>query len=326
VLSRPEGLDDHVLTAALTREWGIAVAALEHRPVGFGSHHWAATDPGGGRWFVTVDDLAAKRWSAAETLDDAYRRLRRSLRAARGLRNTGAAFVVAPLPTAGGDPVTRLTTRYAAAVYPYVEGESFGFGAGYADAGHRDAVLDMVLTVHAAPDAVCRLAGADDFGIAHRDALEAAVDGTRPADTGPYALPAADLLEERADAVRAALARYDALAARADPQRAVLTHGEPHPGNTLRTPAGWRLIDWDTALVAPPERDLWMLGDEAAAAYARTTGTAVLPDMLRLYRLRWDIADLAVGVQLFAGPHSGSADDDETWAIVQRIVTALPAR
>ena len=32
--------------------------------------------------------------------------------------------------------------------------------------------------------------------------------------------------------------------------RMVLTHGEPHPGNTMRTVDGWRLIDWDTALVA----------------------------------------------------------------------------
>jgi spectinomycin phosphotransferase/16S rRNA (guanine(1405)-N(7))-methyltransferase len=126
--------------------------------------------------------------------------------------------------------------------------------------------------------------------------------------------------------VRAVLARYDALAARADRRRAVLTHGEPHPGNTMRTAAGWRLIDWDTVLVAPPERDLWLLGAEAAPAYEAATGVAVLPEMLQLYRMRWDLADLAVGVDRFAAPHAGSADDDETWAILERIVTALPER
>ncbi|WP_432843998.1 phosphotransferase family protein [Dactylosporangium sp. CA-092794] len=42
----------------------------------------------------------------------------------------------------------------------------------------------------------------------------------------------------------------------ADPPGLVLTHGEPHPGNTMRTGGGWLLIDWDTALLAAPERDL----------------------------------------------------------------------
>jgi hypothetical protein len=50
------------------------------------------------------------------------------------------------------------------------------------------------------------------------------------------------------------------------------------------------------------------------------------PEMLELYRLRWDIADLAVGVHRFATAHSGTADDDQTWAIVRRIVTSAPPR
>ena len=44
--------------------WRVAVDALAYAPVGFGSHHWHAT-AGGDRWFVTVDDLAAKRWEPA---------------------------------------------------------------------------------------------------------------------------------------------------------------------------------------------------------------------------------------------------------------------
>ncbi len=324
MLSPPGDLDDRLLAAALTREWGVAVAGLEYRPVGFGSHHWTATDPAGGRWFVTVDDLDAKRMSATESRDEAYRRLARALGAARALRDTGAAFVVAPLPTAGGAPVIRPAPRYAAALYPYLDGESFGFGR--PGPGHADAVLEMLLAVHAAPGDVRRLAGEDDFDVPHRDALESALEGPRTEPTGPYAERAADLLVRRAEAVRALLARFDALAARTDRRRAVLTHGEPHPGNTMRTAAGWRLIDWDTVLVAPPERDLWLLGDEVAAAYERATGVALRPEAVELYRMRWDIADLAVGVDRFRSAHSGTADDDENWAIVERIVTALPAR
>lgn len=39
----------------------------------------------------------------------------------------------------------------------------------------------------------------------------------------------------------------------------VVTHGEPHPGNVIRTSHGLRIIDWTTVQMAPPERDLWML-------------------------------------------------------------------
>ena len=70
---------------------------------------------------------------------------------------------------------------------------------------------------------------------------------------GPYARPAAELLTTHADGVGQALSRYEDLvcAARADLRGLVLTHGEPHPGNTMRTEDGWWLIDWDTALVGP---------------------------------------------------------------------------
>ena len=324
MLSPPDDLDQSALAAALTLQWGIAVAGLEYRPVGFGSHHWSVTGPGGGRWFVTVDDLDATRRSAAESRDDAYRRLGRALGAARALRDTGAAFVVAPLVTAGGAAVIRPVPRYAVAVYPHVDGETFDFGA--RPPGHGDAVLEMLLTVHAAPGDVRRLAGDDDGGIPHRDAVESALDGQRPEPVGPYAERSADLLVRRAEAVQALLYRYDRLVARTDRRRGVLTHGEPHPGNTIRTPDGWRLIDWDTVLVAPPERDLWMLGDEVAAAYEKATGVAVRPEMCELYRVRWDVADLAAGVARFRAPHTGTADDDQQWAILSRIVTELPPR
>ncbi|MPZ79263.1 MAG: phosphotransferase [Actinophytocola sp.] len=39
-------------------------------------------------------------------------------------------------------------------------------------------------------------------------------------------------------------------------------HGEPHRGNTITTPNGVVLIDWDTTLIAAPERDLWALVGE----------------------------------------------------------------
>ncbi|MEW9530951.1 phosphotransferase family protein [Microbispora sp. NPDC049125] len=97
----------------------------------------------------------------------------------------------------------------------------------------------------------------------------------------------------------------------------VVTHGEPHPGNVMRTPAGLRLIDWNTVQIAPPERDLWMLtsafarmlgedpvGDDGVLARCtRATGRAVSPAGLALYPLWWRLADIAIFVDQLRRPH-----------------------
>ncbi|GLY96118.1 phosphotransferase [Actinoplanes sp. NBRC 103695] len=318
--SLPDDFDTDELTAALTREWGVAVAGLDHAPVGFGSHHWTARDPAGGRWFVTVDDLEIGRFATTETHDDAYARLARALTTARALRETGAGFVVAPVRTAGGRAVVRLGPRWAAALYPHVDGTSFGWQQWTGD-DHRHAVLDMVVGVHAAPPSVREKAGVDDLSVPRRDAVEAALAG-ETAGQGPYAERAAALLSGRADAVAARYARYDERLTAVDRSTDVLTHGEPHPANTMRTAAGWRLIDWDTALIAPPERDLWLLGDETFDAYAEATGTVPRPEVLALYREWWELADLAIGMARFRGVHHGGQDDHDTWEIIERIVNA----
>jgi spectinomycin phosphotransferase len=323
VLSPPEDLATGALTGALTRQWGVAVGSLQYRPVGFGSHHWTLTDPAGRGWFVTVDDLEARRRSGAESADDVYERLSRALGTARALHATGAAFVLAPVPTAGGAPIARVGERYAASLYPLVEAESFEFGE-YSDGDHRSAVLDMLVRVHAAPEPVRRRATHDDLAIRNRDSLEAALSGDVVAECGPYAERAARLLGDHARPVRRLLARYDELVAGADRGRAVLTHGEPHPGNTLRTGDGWRLIDWDTARIAPPERDLWMLGGDLDA-YTDATGVDVLPEMLTLFRLRWDIADLAMEMDRFRRPHTGDPNDEMAWKILRDVLGGIRA-
>jgi aminoglycoside phosphotransferase (APT) family kinase protein len=78
----------------------------------------------------------------------------------------------------------------------------------------------------------------------------------------------------------------------------VLTHGEPHGGNILTGPDGsLHLVDWDTALVAPRERDLHMVLDDAGTGwdeYRAVSGAVSLDrDALRLYRELWALADIA---------------------------------
>jgi hypothetical protein len=94
----------------------------------------------------------------------------------------------------------------------------------------------------------------------------------------------------------------------------------------MLTADGWRLIDWDTALLAPPERDLWSLdpGDGSLLAdYAAATGVIPRPRLLELYRIRWDLTDIALGVRRFRRPHQGNADDQEEWSILTELLAGL---
>jgi spectinomycin phosphotransferase/16S rRNA (guanine(1405)-N(7))-methyltransferase len=217
--------------------------------------------------------------------------------------------------------VLRLSERFAVAVYPFVDGESFRWGE--ESASWRLGMLEMVAGVHSAPVRAL----AEEFAVPFRDQLEAACAG-RVEDRGPYAQRVTALCQEHAPGIRRLLDRYDELAnvARQQPGRAVLTHGEPHPGNTMLTAGGWRLIDWDTVLVAPPERDLWDLdpGDGSIlAAYESATGVTPRPEVLELYRLGWDVKDMAYDVGRFFRPHAGTAEDDKTWAILSSLVRRL---
>jgi aminoglycoside phosphotransferase (APT) family kinase protein len=321
MLTSPGQLSDAALAQALGAGWGITPATMEYRPVGFGSHHWEVTAGRELRWFVTVDDLAARLRSSADSLDAAYGRLSSALRTARAIYEAGAVFVVAPARAADGDVVRRIGESYAVAVYPYVDGRSRQFGAMWPAADAR-VLLTLIAAVHAAPARAYRNALTDDFLLPGGDVLNRALDDLAVRwDSGPYGEPARQLLAAHAVELRCLLDRRDQLAAEARrrPDRMVLTHGEPHPGNFIRTGSRWMLVDWDTVLIAPPERDLWLLdpGDGSIAdAYHQATGQVVVPAMLDLYRLTWELSDLASCADRFRQGHADTAEDRKDWEIL----------
>jgi Phosphotransferase enzyme family len=331
MLTPPDGLGEESLASVLARHWRLSAASVSYRAVGWGSHHWEVTDCAGERWFVTADELHNKRVRLTESLDVAFERLRRALTAAADLQNQGCEFVIAPVPAERGEVLVRAGDEFGVAVYPFVDGVSFPWGEFSLE--NRQALLTMVIAVHRTSGAASVRAMTEDFAIPHRDELEGliapAVLGGIP-ERGPFTRPVAQLVAANKRAIESLLAGYDQLVeqARKDSSPWVLTHGEPHPGNTMLTPDGWRLIDWDTALIAPPERDLWSLdpGDGALLhAYAAATGVRPLPQMLELYRIRWDLNDLALDASRFLRPHRGTPEDDKAWRILSALIGRIVA-
>ncbi|GAA4596335.1 hypothetical protein GCM10023194_68250 [Planotetraspora phitsanulokensis] len=318
---RPAGLAEAELMVALTEGWGIEPHSVEYLPVGAGSYHWSVLDRRGTASFVKVDDLGVD----VAGRDEAFDRLGRSFATALALhRDAGLDFVLAPVATATDAPVMRLTSRYALSVYPMVAGAAGDFGAHRPE--DRVEVVDLLAELHEATPIVADTASRADLVLPGRDRLEEALrDLDREWTGGPHAEPARELLSVHGGRVRRWLADFDR---RVDQVRNtaaawVVTHGEPHPGNVMRTPAGVRLIDWDTVQIAPPERDLWMLtpalarmlgddpagdADDVIARYTRATGRTVTSAGLALYPLWWRLADIAVFVDELRRPH-GTGED-----------------
>jgi spectinomycin phosphotransferase len=302
---------------ALGRQWALTVQDLTYLPVGFGGYHWLAVDQTGSRWFVTVSDLAAP-W----VLD-----LPAAMQTAAWLATEARLeFVVAPVPTRAGQVVGSLGSLHALTLFPYVEVTPGRFEDPI-DESDRAAIIDMLATLHSAtPKGI--LVPSRPLELASRLAVDqtlASLGG--PWDGGPYAEPARDLLARYERPLRQAYRRFDDLLARlreADGPY-VITHGEPHPGNLLRTRTGLCLVDWDMTALARPERDLWWVvsGDQDAARYARRTGWTVSQDALALYRLRWGLDDIAEFLSVIRAPHQRTADTLVYWTGLQETLEAI---
>jgi hypothetical protein len=90
----------------------------------------------------------------------------------------------------------------------------------------------------------------------------------------------------------------------------------------------WEVVDADGVRRFLTVDDLWMLdrGDGCIiGAYADATGTTPRPSLLELYRLRWDLADIAVYVGRFQRGHSGNQDDEKSWDDLCSLMRRLPA-
>jgi len=317
VHERPADIRDSDVAAALARQWGLMAQDLSYLPVGFGGWHWLAVDQTGSRWFVTVSDLAAL-WvpdlpAAMQT-------------AAWLATESGLEFVVAPVPTGAGQVVGALDSRHALTLFPHVDAAVSHFDDRIDD-GDRAAIIDMLARLHTAIPKGIQVPSRP-LQLGTRPAIDQALASLGVIwNGGPYAEPGRHLLARYERSLRQAFARFDGLLDRVREAGGpyVITHGEPHPGNLLRTRAGLRLVDWDMTALARPERDLWWVisGDQDAARYSWRTGWTVNQDALALYRLRWGLDDIAEFLSEIRGPHQRTADMLVYWTGLQETLESI---
>lgn len=272
----PDGFDPAALIELLRRHWDAAIAEVEYLPVGFGAHHWRAVG-GAEPYFVTFDLFGSGH---DET----------SLRAAYA----GAVSLAESLEFvhAGRAPLLVPFGEGAVSVTDWLVGD-------------RPTELDGPATA----DLLHRLHASDrPTGVGRWRPL-VTVDFTdqltrrlaSPWTGGPYSAPVQRALLARLDEIHAWVARYHELGEVARRRPWVPTHGEPGVHNQLVTSAGLVLVDWESLLSAPAERDLRTLG----------TGDA---EMLELFDLEWGLDEISQYAARFERAHAGDANDEVAFA------------
>ena len=179
------------------------------------------------------------------------------------LASRGLAAVIAPLPTLDRQLATRLDP-FTLALYPFVAGVD-GYQAEISEAQWvaLGAALKRLHSVRL-PPAIRRALPREDYSPRYRQRVQAFLgraQGSRFDD--PLAAELAALLSAQAGPIQQLLAAAEALARQLPSQvrPLALCHGDIHNGNVLLSGATTlHIVDWDTALLAPKERDLMFVG------------------------------------------------------------------
>ncbi len=305
-------IDRDEIRRALRSLWGIACRGLSYEPVGFGSHHYIARDDEGTRWFVTVDDLRAKSWIASDA-DDAFEGLDRSFRSALSLRRSGLDFVHAPKPDRDGRVLARIGESYSMAVFEYVVGRPSAWDEKLDDEQRRS-LLAALGRLHGSSVSSFESPRRFKLEVPLRTQLLRSLDELHgPWAGGPFSEPARGMVAEVVEPLRKQLSKFDRLAEQvsAAGDEWVITHGEPHAGNTMWRDDSILLIDWDTVAIAPRERDLWMvdLDEVGFDAYVAAGGTAdIRSSGIELFKLWWSLGEVAGIVDLLRSEHQDDAN------------------
>ncbi|HEY8454207.1 MAG TPA: phosphotransferase [Actinopolymorphaceae bacterium] len=322
MLTPPPDLTADDVIRFLRTHWTLDPVEVSYVPAGHGSHNWSVVSSDGARWFLKASHTSPDSdffQATAET--------------AAALHAAGLDFVLAPVRARSGNPRPQVSPRWELSLFPHIDGRNPDFTSN----AERALVAETLGRLHAhrpLPDAAVRW----EPGYLQPELQEVlARELDRPWCDGPYGERARSLLVRSRSGIERLLAHSDELVARLESSQEpwVITHGEPHGGNTLLDSSGRiHLIDCDAMMVAPRERDLRLVlyashrrprdldNAEVMAAYQRQAGQ-VEPRLfvLELFRAEWHLMEICRYARLFSRVHSESADTAARWTTLNKYVS-----
>jgi spectinomycin phosphotransferase len=286
-------ITDEKIERVIRDNWLEDARDVSYLPVGFGAFHWRVCSDTGRSLFVTLDQLAPRH--TAESLENAYA-------GAAALARADLGFIAPPLRAWSG-PYTVNVGDGALSVTAWVDGRTPTADEA-SDPRHVDEVVELLHELHCAeaPSGLRRWRPCADAEFPRRiEELAAA-----PWAAGPLGEVARVAVKEGLAAISRGTNRYLELAkiAREHEDSWVATHGEPHHANQINTASGLKLVDWESLMIAPRERDLVDLVESAGA-----DRLDVDTRLIELFVLEWCLAEIDEYTRWFSSPHVGNVDD-----------------
>lgn len=242
------------------------------------------------------------------------------------LSEQGIRQVIAPLTTNTGALWAGLD-RFAAVLYPFVAGQN---AYDLKMQPHHWQVFGTTLRrLHAVtlPPALTRALPRETFTNQWRETVKtylARLDKVQFVD--PIALETAAVLKTEQGVILDLVERAERLAqvVQTYPLEFVVCHADIHAGNILLTSDDhFYIVDWDTLLLAPKERDLMYLGacllgewlspqEEEAAFYAAYGQTQIDQNLLAYFRYERIVQDIAAFCEELLWTEGGRVDREQS--------------
>jgi spectinomycin phosphotransferase len=245
MLERPN-LSDETISACLRERYDLPVAAIEFLPIGNDTNAWV--------YRVSAED--GKAYFAKVKRGPIYLP---SLAVPRYLSDQGLEQVLAPLPARMLE-LWQPVGDFVLSLYPFIDGRT-GMAAGLSDSQWIE--LGMVLKRIHAPTVAAELAGKveRETFVPKFNSVVAEVQAVLDAGQfeGPVEKELAPFWKRKQTAIQHLVERATDLGRRLQdqPLEFVLCHTDFHTNNVMldRENRLW-IVDWDSPLLAPKERDL----------------------------------------------------------------------
>jgi spectinomycin phosphotransferase len=308
MLEKPDFPDEKIV-ACLAQEFGLLRAQIEFLPLGadLNTAVYRATIPDGVAYFVKL-----RRGALADIL----------VTLPRYFHDHGLQHIIPPIPTHRGELWASLEP-FKLILYPYIDGRD-GYEASLSDQ-HWRALGDALRRIHTLPIPLALLdrIPQETYSPFYRERLTAFLEAIETAVyTDPVAIELAGILQARRDEVIDLLRRTERLAQQlqAQPAEFVVCHADLHAGNVLiEANGGLYIVDWDTLIRAPKERDLMYAGGgqfanrrtpeaEEALFYQGYGPTPVDQAALAFYRYERIVEDLAIYCEQLLMRDAGGED------------------
>lgn len=275
------------------QEWREDADGVTYMPVGIGAHHWQVIAGGAPILFATLNGQADRR-----SVDQ----LERACASINALVGAGFSAGIAPLRSRSGTLTVPLGPGVLC-VTPWLEGRNPTY-AETLKPGHVLRVTGLLQDLHSreAPEGI-----PEWHPRVEPDLVESLANRTRlPWNAGPFGEVARTRILAAMDVIRDSLREYFLIAELAmnSRQRWVVTHGEPHWANQFLVGDNLFLIDWDTIAMGPPEVDAVNLPPSARLALGCDER------FLRMFRLEWQLMEIAEYANRFENQHDGTEDDE----------------